>query len=139
MQMVGTGKGDRDGSAFLAIDCCPLAQLNETLHLYDKQLHLIQPLVYCCPSILLSFRDVATLSVIYILGFSFQHNFFPSRGRIENIKKHQMQNLSSNWHHVASTHTSGMFFFFFFWGFYSFNRWSLRTTVVWCTYCDMTF
>lgn len=87
MQMVGTGEGDGDGSAFLAIDCCPLAQLNETLHLYDKQLHLIQPLVYCCPSILLSFRDVATLSVICILGFSFHHNFFPSRGRRENIKK----------------------------------------------------
>lgn len=64
-------RGNRDRSAFAAIDCCPLAQLNETLHLYDKQLHLIQPLVFCCPSICLSFGDVVTLSVICILGFSF--------------------------------------------------------------------
>lgn len=69
MQMVGTGERNGDGLAFPAIDCCPLAQLNETLHLYDKQVHLIQPLDYCCLSIL-SFRNVAALSVIRILGLS---------------------------------------------------------------------
>lgn len=41
--------GDR--SACLTIDCYPLAQLNATLHLYDKQLNLIQALVFCCPSV----------------------------------------------------------------------------------------
>lgn len=51
-------RGNGDGSSFSSIDCCPLAQLNETLHLYDKQPHLIQPLVFCCPSIRLSFRNV---------------------------------------------------------------------------------
>lgn len=43
------GNGDR--SACHAIDCYPLAQLNATLHLYDKQLNLIQALVFCFPSI----------------------------------------------------------------------------------------
>lgn len=33
-------------------DCYPIAQLNLTLHLYDKQLHLIQQLVSCHLSIL---------------------------------------------------------------------------------------
>lgn len=64
-------RGNGDRSTFSAIDCCPLAQLNKSLHLYDKQLHLIQPLVFCCPSICLSFGDVVTLSVIRILRFSF--------------------------------------------------------------------
>lgn len=63
--------GNEDISAFFAIYCCPLAQLNETLHLYDKQQHLIQLLVFCCPSIHHLFGDVVTLSVICILRFSF--------------------------------------------------------------------
>lgn len=40
-----------DGSACLAIDCYLLAQQNTTLHLYDKQINLIQALVFCHPSI----------------------------------------------------------------------------------------
>lgn len=36
-----------DASAWLVIDCYPLAQLNTTFHLYDKQLNLIQALVLC--------------------------------------------------------------------------------------------
>lgn len=56
------GNGDR--SACQTIDCYPLAQLNTTLHLYDKQLN-------CNPStcLLLSFHPLSfsgavTLSVI---------------------------------------------------------------------------
>lgn len=108
-------RGNGDGSAFSEIDCCPLAQLNESLHLYDKQLHLIQPLVFCCPSIRLSFGDVVALSVICILRFSFPscrcHIFFLSGGQIERKKK---KNICKTCHLIgilSRQHTSSTCFF----------------------------
>lgn len=56
------GNGDR--SACQTIDCYPLAQLNTTLHLYDKQLNLIRALVFLLSVHPLSFTGAAALSVI---------------------------------------------------------------------------
>lgn len=56
------GNGDR--SACQMIDCYPPAQLNTTLHLYDKQLNLIQALVFLLSVHPLSFTGAAALSVI---------------------------------------------------------------------------
>lgn len=48
MRTAASGTGmETHGSAWLVIDCYPLAQLKTTFHLYDKQLHLIQAPVLC--------------------------------------------------------------------------------------------
>lgn len=57
-------QGNGDGSACQTIDCYPLAQLNTTLHLYDKQLNLIRALVFLLSVHPLSFAGAAALSVI---------------------------------------------------------------------------
>lgn len=78
-----------DASAWLVIDCYPLAQLNTTFHLYDKQLNLIQVLVLCR-----LFEPLASFQhgVFFFLFFVFLLRFVSFEQLTDKEGRARMQN-----------------------------------------------
>lgn len=120
---VSNWQGNGDGFACLTIDCYPLAQLNTNLHLYDKQLNLIQALVFCCLSIFPHLRVLHYLSSLHPWVFTHFSCSLPvhvataslfalNSGQME-IGNH-MHNMPSNWHPVALPDTSAVCFLVFY-------------------------